>query len=68
VTDAVIRQARDAHLAAIAQLRRELTAEQEGGQSDPDFGERFAAWWARESSRRIARVPAATAVSAGDGW
>jgi GNAT superfamily N-acetyltransferase len=52
-TKAVIRQADDADLAAIARLRRELTEEQDGDRGDPEFEERFAAWWARESSRRI---------------
>jgi GNAT superfamily N-acetyltransferase len=51
--DAVIRQAEDGDLAAIARLRREWTAEQDGGHSDPGFEQRFAAWCARESSRRI---------------
>jgi GNAT superfamily N-acetyltransferase len=53
VTDAVIRRAGEADLAAIARLRRELTVEQDGDRGDPEFEERFAAWWARESSRRI---------------
>ena len=53
MSDAVIRRAGDADLAAIARLRREMTTEQEGGRRDPGFEERFAAWWARESSRRI---------------
>jgi GNAT superfamily N-acetyltransferase len=53
VTDVVIRRAKDADLATIARLRREWTLEQNGEHSDPDFDERFAAWFARESSRRI---------------
>ena len=52
-TEAVIRQADDADLPAIARLRRKLTEEQDGDRGDPEFEERFAAWWARESSRRI---------------
>jgi GNAT superfamily N-acetyltransferase len=53
VTEAAIRQAKDEDLAAITQLRREWTHEEFGGQGDPGFGERFANWFARESSRRI---------------
>jgi GNAT superfamily N-acetyltransferase len=53
VTDAVVRQAGDADLPLVAWLRRQWTMEQEGDHDDPEFGERFAAWWARESSRRI---------------
>ena len=53
MTGAVVRLAEDADLPAIARLRRELTAEQEGDRGDPDFEGRFAAWWARESGRRI---------------
>ena len=53
MTDAVVRRADDADLAATARLRREWTREQEGSTGDPDFEERFAAWWARESARRI---------------
>lgn len=52
-TEAVIRRAEDADLPAIARLRRELAVEQDGYRGDPEFEERFAAWWARESSRRI---------------
>ena len=52
-TEAVIRRAAGADLPAIARLRRELTVEQDGYRGDPEFEERFAAWWARESSRRI---------------
>jgi GNAT superfamily N-acetyltransferase len=53
VTEAVIRRVKDADLAAIARLRREWTLEQDGEHSDPSFEERFAAWFARESARRI---------------
>ena len=41
MTGAVVRLAEAADLPAIARLRRELTAEQEGDRGDPDFeGER----------------------------
>lgn len=53
MTQAVIRQANDADLAAIIWLRREWTHEQEGDRGDPGFDERLAAWFAQESSRRI---------------
>ena len=53
MTEAVIRRADDADLAAIAQLRREWTQEQEGDRGDPGFDERLAAWFARERPRRI---------------
>ena len=49
----MVRLAEDADLPAIARLRRELTVEQEGDRGDPDFEAGFAAWWARESTRRI---------------
>ena len=52
-TGAVIRRAEDADLPAIARLRRESSAEQDGARADPAFEERFAGWYARESSRRI---------------
>jgi GNAT superfamily N-acetyltransferase len=53
VTEAIVRQAEEADLAVIARLRREWTLEQEGEHGDPGFEERFAAWFERESSRRI---------------
>lgn len=53
MTGALIRRAGDADLAAITQLRREWTQEQDGGQPDADFEARLAAWFARESARRI---------------
>jgi len=53
MTDALIRRAEHADLAAIARLRREWTQEQDGDIADPDFDEHLAAWFARESSRRI---------------
>jgi len=53
VTEATIRQAAGGDLAAIAQLRRESAQEQDGEITDPGFDERFADWFARESSRRI---------------
>jgi GNAT superfamily N-acetyltransferase len=36
-----------------AWLRRESAAEQDGDGADPSFEERFGAWYARESSRRV---------------
>ena len=53
MTEAVIRQAEVADLAAIALLRRQWTQEQGGASDDPGFDERLATWFARESSRRI---------------
>ena len=53
MTDALIRQTEHADLAAIVQLRREWTQEEHGDIADPDFDENLAAWFARESSRRI---------------
>jgi GNAT superfamily N-acetyltransferase len=53
MTDALIRRAEHADLAAIVQLRREWTQEQDGDIADPDFNENLAAWFARELSRRI---------------
>jgi GNAT superfamily N-acetyltransferase len=60
VGETTIRRAADTDLtalAALAALRRETAAELDGGHPgpdfDPDFEERFAAWFARESSRRI---------------
>ena len=52
-TEALIRRAEHADLPAIARLRRESTVEQDGDGADPSFEERFSAWYARESSRRI---------------
>src|SRR5437868_15019699 len=53
MTDALIRRAEHADLAAIVQLRREWTQEEHGDIADSDFDEHLAAWFARESSRRI---------------
>jgi GNAT superfamily N-acetyltransferase len=53
MTDALIRRAEHADLAAIVQLRREWAQEEHGDIADPDFDENLAAWFARESSRRI---------------
>jgi GNAT superfamily N-acetyltransferase len=53
VTALVIRRAGDADLAAIIELRREWTREQDGDQLDAGFDERLAAWFERESARRI---------------
>ena len=52
-TEAVIRRVEDADLPAVAWLRRESAVEQDGDSADPSFEERFGAWYARESSRRI---------------
>ncbi|GAB2954573.1 hypothetical protein GCM10027280_48750 [Micromonospora polyrhachis] len=48
-----IRRAHEADLPAIARLRREWTEEERGGRDDPEFEQRFATWYASESSRRI---------------
>ena len=53
MTDALIRRAEHADLAAIVRLRREWTREQIGDIADPDFDEHLAAWFARELPRRI---------------
>ena len=53
MTDALIRRAERADLAAIVQLRREWTREEHGDIADPDFEENLAAWFGREWSRRI---------------
>jgi GNAT superfamily N-acetyltransferase len=53
MTDALIRRAEHADLAAIVHLRREWTQEERGDIADPDFDENLAAWFARELSRRI---------------
>jgi GNAT superfamily N-acetyltransferase len=53
VTEALIRRADDADVAALIQLRREWTREQSGDQPDPGFEARLSAWFARESARRI---------------
>jgi GNAT superfamily N-acetyltransferase len=52
-TGAVIRRAAEADLPVIAWLRRESAAEQDGAAADSSFEERFSAWYARESPRRI---------------
>ena len=53
MTEAVVRPARAADLAAIARLRREQAAEQQGEHGDAGFEDRFTAWSGRESARRI---------------
>ena len=53
MTDALIRRAEYADLAAIVQLRREWTREEHGDIADPDFEENLAVWFGREWSRRI---------------
>jgi GNAT superfamily N-acetyltransferase len=49
----VIRRAADTDGPAIARLRCEWTEEQQGECAEPGFEQRFAAWYARESSRRV---------------
>ena len=53
MTDALIRRAEHADLAAIVQLRHEWTREEDGETEDPDFEENLAAWFGREWSRRV---------------
>jgi GNAT superfamily N-acetyltransferase len=54
MTAAAIRRAEDAaDLVSITQLRREWTREQDGDKLDAGFDERLAAWFARESARRL---------------
>jgi GNAT superfamily N-acetyltransferase len=53
VAEIVIRVAGEGDVAALARLRREWTEEQDGVRADPDFEERFAAWYAAESGRRV---------------
>lgn len=53
MSQATIRRATDADLAALAALRRESAREQDGEHDDPGFEARFAAWLGRESARRI---------------
>jgi GNAT superfamily N-acetyltransferase len=53
MTDALIRRAEQADLAAIVQLRQEWTREEDGEIGDLDFEENLAAWFVREWSRRI---------------
>ena len=53
MTDALIRRASHADLAAIVRLRLEWAREEDGEVEDPDFEENLAAWFAREWSRRI---------------
>ncbi len=53
MSEATIRRAADTDAAALAALRRETAEEQDGEHSDPDFEDRFAAWLARESPRRV---------------
>jgi GNAT superfamily N-acetyltransferase len=49
----MIRRAGHADGQAIARLRREWTEEQQDEGADRDFEQRFAAWYARESARRV---------------
>jgi GNAT superfamily N-acetyltransferase len=49
----VIRLASGADLPALADLRRESTFELHPAREDDGFGERFAAWYEQEASRRL---------------
>ena len=53
MAETLIRRVGDADIATIIQLRREWTREQAGDQPDAGFDARLAAWFARESGRRI---------------
>jgi GNAT superfamily N-acetyltransferase len=53
MTDALIRRAGHADLAAIVRLRHEWAREEDGEIEDPDFEENLAAWFGREWSRRV---------------
>jgi GNAT superfamily N-acetyltransferase len=53
MTDALIRRAEHADLAAIVHLRREWTQEEHGDIADLDYDENLAAWFTRELPRRI---------------
>jgi GNAT superfamily N-acetyltransferase len=53
VTEIVIRRAGDPDVAALAVLRSEWTREWGGADDDPDFAERFAAWFEAEAARRV---------------
>ena len=53
MSDVLIHQAGDADVEALIRLRQEWTNEQDPGDADPDFAERFADWFARESAHRI---------------
>lgn len=67
MSQATIRRATDADLAALAALRRESAREQEGEHDDPGFEARFAAWLGREWARRIIWLAEAEAeAGAGD--
>jgi GNAT superfamily N-acetyltransferase len=52
VGDTVIRRAGDDDVTAIARLRRAWVEEDDGPCGDPDFEDRFAAWYRDESPRR----------------
>ena len=62
MSEATIRRATDADAAALAALRRETAAELDSERSDPGFEDRFAAWLARESPRRIIWLAEAAAL------
>jgi hypothetical protein len=58
MTDAVIRRAEYADLAAIVELRPEWTREEHGDIADPDFEENLAAWFGRElADALMLRIP-----------
>jgi GNAT superfamily N-acetyltransferase len=65
VTEALIRPADDADLAAITQLRREWMREWDGDQPDAGFDARLAEWFARESARRITWLAEAAGLPVG---
>jgi GNAT superfamily N-acetyltransferase len=52
VADTVIRRAGDDDVPALVQLRRAWLEEDEGRRDDPDFENRFAAWYLDEAPRR----------------
>jgi GNAT superfamily N-acetyltransferase len=53
MSDVLIHQAGDADVEALTRLRQEWTNEQDPDGTDPDFAERFADWFVRESAHRI---------------
>jgi GNAT superfamily N-acetyltransferase len=63
----VIRLASEADLPALADLRRESTFELYPAREDDGFGERFAAWYERESSRRLTWLAEDKGLAANEG-
>jgi GNAT superfamily N-acetyltransferase len=53
MSQVLIRRADSADLAAITRLRQEWTHERDPDDADPDFDERLADWFARESAHRL---------------